>query len=597
MGNRRIKVLIGITFSSLLICQIGVVPAYGAVAVPYSTTLNGEDFYDPIYNSAGFHINNTDKELLYYYGDNVNVNSIPEWITKIKYGAFSGQVGVNDKGRKIESIVIPRNIKEIGNSCFEGCTELTTVTISYSFPYSDNLVLGDAVFKDCTSLKTIDLSERGTDPGNRITNVGANLFEGCTSLTSVTLSENMTEITPGMFRGCTDLKYLKIPDNISSIDVSAFEGTADLVLYCKPGSPASKALDEYKEKYKEQNNTDSDVTIKYIDQTSSGKLKCEVEINLDENIRIEDGRIYCYLDDSPFYLNPKIKGDGTKIEFSSEYKKIAEVDQNGLVTISGVGSTYLYINVDGTNLFEPGFLKVPITVSKRGEDPVTPPDDNPDDPDNPDQPDNPDNPGQPDQPVNPEDPNPNPGGGDSGQGGGNENTDPSQKEEQKINVKRIELTYGDAPFTIQPGSDMGKKVSFSSSNKKVFTVSSKGKITIKGCGLAKLKMTSKTSTKNFEIMVKPKKNSITTLEVKKRNITVKWKRDKKADGYYVYYATDSKFKKNVKKVRVPKNKTLQCTLKNLKSGKKYYVKLYSYKKSGKNMILSDASKTRNIKIK
>lgn len=597
MGNRRIKVLIGITFSSLLICQIGVVPAYGAVAIPYSTTLNGEDFYDPIYNSDGFHINNTDKELLYYYGDNVNVNSIPEWITKIKYGAFSGQVGVNDKGRKIESIVIPRNIKEIGNSCFEGCTELTTVTISYSFPYSDNLVLGDAVFKDCTSLKTIDLSERGTDPGNRITNVGANLFEGCTSLTSVTLSENMTEITPGMFRGCTDLKYLKIPDNISSIDVSAFEGTADLVLYCKPGSPASKALDEYKEKYKEQNNTDSDVTIKYIDQTSSGKLKCEVEINLDENIRIEDGRIYCYLDDSPFYLNPKIKGDGTKIKFSSEYKKVAEVDQNGLVTISGVGSTYLYINVDGTNLFEPGFLKVPITVSKRGEDPVTPPDENPDDPDNPDQPDNPDNPGQPDQPVNPDDPNPNPGGGDSGQGGGNENTDSSQKEEQKINVKRIELTYGDAPFTIQPGSDMGKKVSFSSSNKKVFTVSSKGKITIKGCGLAKLKMTSKTSTKNFEIIVKPRKNSITTLEVKKRNITVKWKRDKKADGYYVYYATDSKFKKNVKKVRVPKNKTLQCTLKNLKSGKKYYVKLYSYKKSGKNMILSDASKTRNIKIK
>lgn len=596
MGNRRIKVLIGITFSSLLICQIGVVPAYGAKIIPYSTTMNGEDFYDPIYNNDGFHINYTDKELLYYYGDNVNV-SIPEDIQKVKYGAFSGQVGINDKGRKIESIAIPRSVSDIGNSCFEGCTDLTTVTILYSNPCSENLVLGDAVFKDCTSLKTIDLSERGTQPGNRITSVGDNLFEGCTSLTSVTLSENMTQITPGMFHGCTDLKYLKIPDNISSIDVSAFEGTTDLVLYCKPGSPADKALAEYKEKYKEQNNTDSDVKIKYIDQTSSGKLKCEVEINLDENITIEDGRIYCYLDDYPFYLNPKIKGDGTKIKFSSERKQVAEVDQNGLVTISGVGNTYLYINVDGTNLFEPGFLKVPITVSKRGEDPVTPPDDNPDNPDNPDQPDNPDNPGQPDQPANPDDPNPNPGGGDSGQGGGNENTNLSQKEEQKINVKRIELTYGDAPFTIQPGSDMGKKVSFSSSDKKVFTVSSKGKITIKGCGLAKLKITSKTATKNYEIIVKPKRNSITTLEVKKRNITVKWKIDKKADGYYVYYTTDSKFKKNVKKVRVPKNKTLQCTLKNLKSGKKYYVKLYSYKKSGKNMILSDASKTRNIKVK
>ncbi|MCM1257146.1 MAG: fibronectin type III domain-containing protein [Roseburia sp.] len=110
-------------------------------------------------------------------------------------------------------------------------------------------------------------------------------------------------------------------------------------------------------------------------------------------------------------------------------------------------------------------------------------------------------------------------------------------------------------------------------------------------------MKSSVSTKTIEITVKPKKNSITALETKKRNITVKWKRDKKADGYYVYYTTDSKFKKNVKKVQVPKNKTIQFTLKKLKSGKKYYVKLYSYKKSGKNIILSDASKTKNIKVK
>lgn len=110
-------------------------------------------------------------------------------------------------------------------------------------------------------------------------------------------------------------------------------------------------------------------------------------------------------------------------------------------------------------------------------------------------------------------------------------------------------------------------------------------------------MKSNNLTKSIEIAVKPVKNSITSLKTEKRNFTVKWKRDKKADGYYIYSATDSKFKKNLKKTKVSKNKTTQYTLKKLKSGKKYYVKIYSYKKSGKEMILSDSSKVMKIKVK
>ena len=104
-------------------------------------------------------------------------------------------------------------------------------------------------------------------------------------------------------------------------------------------------------------------------------------------------------------------------------------------------------------------------------------------------------------------------------------------------------------------------------------------------------------TKTFEIVVKPQRNTITSLQTKKRNFNVKYKKDKKADGYYIYYATDSKFKKNLKKVKVSKNKTTEYTVKKLKSRRKYYVKVYSFKKSGKSIILSDSSKVKTIIVK
>ena len=99
------------------------------------------------------------------------------------------------------------------------------------------------------------------------------------------------------------------------------------------------------------------------------------------------------------------------------------------------------------------------------------------------------------------------------------------------------------------------------------------------------------------VIVKPVKQKITDLKYDKRNINVKWNRDKKADGYYIYCANDKSFTKNLRKIRVAKNKNISKTITKLKPGKKYFVKVCSYKKSEGETILGDFSKTKNIKIK
>lgn len=173
---------------------------------------------------------------------------------------------------------------------------------------------------------------------------------------------------------------------------------------------------------------------------------------------------------------------------------------------------------------------------------------------------------------------------------------------EEASLLTITKTYGDGPFSIGFTSTGNGKMTYSSSNKKVVTVSKTGKVTIKGCGIADIKIkaaaTGKYKAKNsaVTIIVKPKKQKITELKIDKRNISVKWNKDTKADGYYIYYSTDYKFSNDLHIVKISKNKTTSRTIKNLKTGKKYYVKVCSYKKSGKQIVLGNFSSIRNVKI-
>lgn len=77
----------------------------------------------------------------------------------------------------------------------------------------------------------------------------------------------------------------------------------------------------------------------------------------------------------------------------------------------------------------------------------------------------------------------------------------------------------------------------------------------------------------------PKKTSVRTVKSsKKKQLKVTWKKKSGVTGYEIQVSTSSKFKKSKTKIyKVKKQKTTSKTIKALKSGKKYYVRIRSYK--------------------
>lgn len=88
--------------------------------------------------------------------------------------------------------------------------------------------------------------------------------------------------------------------------------------------------------------------------------------------------------------------------------------------------------------------------------------------------------------------------------------------------------------------------------------------------------TKPSTTKNTET-VKPKKTSIKKLSKGKKKFTVTWAKVSGVKGYQIQYSSDKKLKKNNKSVTVTKQKTTKATVKKLKSKKKYYVRVRTYK--------------------
>ena len=89
--------------------------------------------------------------------------------------------------------------------------------------------------------------------------------------------------------------------------------------------------------------------------------------------------------------------------------------------------------------------------------------------------------------------------------------------------------------------------------------------------------------------------TITSVKAENKTIKVKWKKRANITGYQIQVATNKKFKKNAKTVVVKKQKTTTATIKKLKSKKKYYVRIRTYKNSNNKKIYSPWSKVKSIK--
>ncbi len=81
----------------------------------------------------------------------------------------------------------------------------------------------------------------------------------------------------------------------------------------------------------------------------------------------------------------------------------------------------------------------------------------------------------------------------------------------------------------------------------------------------------------FYFFVKPKKQAVSKLSTARKSITAKWKKDKAASGYEIQLATNKSFTKSVKKFTVSGNTSTSKKITNLKKGKRYYIRIRSFK--------------------
>lgn len=142
---------------------------------------------------------------------------------------------------------------------------------------------------------------------------------------------------------------------------------------------------------------------------------------------------------------------------------------------------------------------------------------------------------------------------------------------------------GNKAFTLKAKSK-GGKLTYTSSDKKVATVNSKGKVTLKSVGKATITIKAsetasyKSAVKKVTIKVNPAGVKASSVKVKANSnhtLAINWSKSKGVTGYNVQYSLKKNFT-SAKSVKVSSGKT-SATIKGVKKGKTYYVRVRTYK--------------------
>lgn len=111
----------------------------------------------------------------------------------------------------LTNLVIPNNVTQIGEGCFQVCNRLESVKIS------DGLLnIPDGMFSGCQRLSKIELPDS-------IRKIGNYVFDGC-GITSIELPSKLEYVGYGVFQNCLSLQSITLPATIKSIEEGTFRG-------------------------------------------------------------------------------------------------------------------------------------------------------------------------------------------------------------------------------------------------------------------------------------------------------------------------------------------------------------------------------------
>ncbi len=150
--------------------------------------------------------------------------TIPDSVTSIGDCAFYGCIGLT-------SITIPDSVTSIGYEAFFGCSLLTSINVDENNPKycsKDGIVFS----KDKTMLVYYPAGKKNSSYfiPDSVTSIGSYAFDGCGALKTVTFNENsqLNTIRRYAFYGCSTLTSITIPDGVTSIGDFAFHSCTSL---------------------------------------------------------------------------------------------------------------------------------------------------------------------------------------------------------------------------------------------------------------------------------------------------------------------------------------------------------------------------------
>lgn len=114
------------------------------------------------------------------------------------------------------------SLSAIPNYCFYGCsslqdTKLGNITLQDSLVLPSNIkTIGDSAFQYCSGFTNLYFNKQET--------IGRNAFRYCTKISSIDIPDSVTSIGAYAFDNCVNSNRIIIPDSVTSIGEYAFDG-------------------------------------------------------------------------------------------------------------------------------------------------------------------------------------------------------------------------------------------------------------------------------------------------------------------------------------------------------------------------------------
>ena len=492
--------------------------------------------------------------------------SFPSTTRDIMSGTFSGCASLT-------SVTLPKNVTIIssfgtkGSNPFTNCSGLTYVNVeagNTEFSSIDGVLFN----KDCTVLCCYPAGREGDYfvPEGTI-NINHNSFSGSGRLTSIVIPSSVKTIGERAFLKCDNLSkiyYIGTREEWEAIDIgsdNSFLTEAEIVFVNDPnalkyavvsglgdqeysGKPITSRL-TVKQLGRELDKG-KDYTISYSDNTNAGTAKVIIT-----GKGKYTGTIEKEFKITPKKITPAVTLNGTSFTYTGKALKPAVTVKDGdTVLVSGTDYKISYTN--NTNA---GTASVGITCVGNYT-------------------------------------------------GAAAKSFTIKKAPNAISAKNVAKSYSAWAQSFDLGVKVKSGTPTYKSNNKSVTVSKTGRVKVKAKFIGNATITIKSpansnytaATKSIVVKVVPTKTKFTSAtNSASKKMTLKWVKRTNATGYIIQYSTSSTFA-GAKTVRVEKNTIVSRTIGNLVKGKRYFVRIKTYKTVNKVKYYSGWSDVKSVKI-